>query len=500
MRRNIAHTVHIARLSCGRVVFGPEQQLLRVADTPGFELKSVMLRQQARVCVEDPNQRVRFDIEVGAPCRERFGERCRRSFPGLTLLDKGRDQGEFPVSGGLEAADRAVVQRPVHRVFMEANIQLHVLNVPPCAEQLRPAVGPVVLEHDEGIVCAAHEAGGAGDHLEGIAGFGLAGVMDRHHNHAVAVCDPFEPCHGVVIAGIAALLGTHLPDLLQRVDDDHADHWMCRQKVGQLFLQPVAHDLRMGGQIDGPGLPARDFDEPPLEPVQRILQTEIHDLTLPGRKSPDALTGGYPMRQPQRQPGFPDLGHPRKERQPFGEQPVHHKNGIAELHVHDLVGGDKLQFCDLDGKHPAEEANRFVFRKAKVLHGIIDHISAGTAAGQAGADPGAVVIDPRLSAAAGTDGQRRRIEGNALVFQIVLQMGPEPLTQLCGGFLIQGKPPPSCESPAPWHCAGALPAAPLNTEQSAAERTGACRSENSYSHPRCRTSSGRGRDSVRQRP
>ena len=192
---NIAHTVHIARGSNRFRFPGCEPEELRVGDALCAELKAVVLGQQAGVGVQNPDQCVGLYVELRILGCQGFGKLRRRSLPGLFFQDKGGNLRKLPVPGRPEAACRAVLQDPIHRILPKAEGQLHIPDIPPCAEKLGSVVRPVILEHDEGVVGAAHEAGGAGDHLKGIVGFGLPGVVDGQERDAEAVRNALQPGH-----------------------------------------------------------------------------------------------------------------------------------------------------------------------------------------------------------------------------------------------------------------------------------------------------------------
>ena len=323
-------------------------------------------------------------------------------------------------------------------------------------------------------------------------------MVDGQERDAEAVRNALQPRHSVVVPGVARLLGAQLPDLLQGVDDDDADLRVRGQETDQLFLEAVAHDLGIRGKVDRPGLAARDLDEPPLQAIQGVLQAEVHDLAGATGKTPDGLSGGDPVREPEGEPGFADLGRSGEEGQALGKQSVHYENGVMELHVHDLVGSDVIQFCDPDPEHPAEKADRLILRHPQVLHGVIHHVASGTAAGQLGAEPGAVLVQPRLPAAMRADRQRRRIKVHGPVSQEVLQVGPELLPELGGSFLIHDAPP-WCGCPGSGPFPGGPASVPRNRAPSGGKRSGACRSRSSCGPRRRRTRSGTDRGTAAQK-
>ena len=211
---------------------------------------------------------------------------------------------------------------------------------------------------------------------------------------------------------------------------------MGRQKARQLLLQAAAHDLRLGGQIDSAAFAAGDLHQPPLEPVQGVLQAEVHDLALPDGEAPDGLPRGDTMGQPQRQPGLADLGLPAEQGQPSGDQLIHHEDRLGELHVHDLIRGNEFQLRDLQPEHPGQVPEDLRLLLLLHRHGVVHHVAPPLAAGEAVAVPGAVVVGRGLFAAVGAADQRPRVVRDLLPVEVVNQSRPQLVPQPCHRLFV----------------------------------------------------------------
>ena len=80
--------------------------------------------------------------------------------------------------------------------------------------------GSLFLLHQQGAVRAAQQARGAGDHLEGVPGGLLPGVVDSQHTDTVLVCKLLELSDNLIVAGVTVRFAAHFPNFLHGVNDN----------------------------------------------------------------------------------------------------------------------------------------------------------------------------------------------------------------------------------------------------------------------------------------
>ena len=223
------------------------------------------------------------------------------------------------------------------------------------------------LLQNHGSVRAAHEAVGAGDHVERVLRLLLAGVVHHQDRDVEAVGDGFQRGHDFVIPRVAVLLRLHLPDALQRVDDHEADAGVSREEVAQLLLKTASQKLRLRGDPDPVGLAAGHLAEATLDALGRVLQTDVQHVALRRLEIPDLLALADPISQPQDQPAFADLGSAGKEVDPLAQQLFDQPAGWLKLHVHELIGVHGVQLRDPLAQRALNVADGLSGRHARVL-------------------------------------------------------------------------------------------------------------------------------------
>ena len=114
----------------------------------------------------------------------------------------------------------------------------------------------------------------------------------------VFVCELLEQADVLIIVRVQIAVAASRSDTLQGVDHNELGRWMLGQKLLDLLFQPtlecVSHDRKMQRwrRI------FRQVKESRLDTLERILKTEIQDITLCHGKIPERL----PLRNAQAQP------------------------------------------------------------------------------------------------------------------------------------------------------------------------------------------------------
>ena len=233
---------------------------------------------------------------------------------------------------------------------------------------------------DKRPVSASQQAGRAGDHVEGIGGPGLAGVVDYQHRYQGSVGDFLQGAYRLVVAGIVVLLLPGLANALEGVDDCQLHMGMGGEEIGKLFLEALADIQGLGRQPDAAGSSTADIVQPLLHPLEGILQADVEDTTLFRFHSPDRLALADLVRQPQHQPGLAHLGRSGEDVDALTHQTVNQSAGRGVGRVQQFLRRDYFQFRDF----------LFFFRHSQFLsrHPPANTITLAETVGEAAKRPG----------------------------------------------------------------------------------------------------------------
>ena len=126
-------------------------------------------------------------------------------------------------------------------------------------------------------------------------------MVDQQNGDAVGIRNTLQRgevtvviCVGVVITGAA--------DHLQRVNDDQHRVGVLREERAELFLQPLAKGVTVGGEVDVGWGVLRDLEQAVLDAEGGILQAEVERGALLHAHAPDGFALRHRDGQPQRQP------------------------------------------------------------------------------------------------------------------------------------------------------------------------------------------------------
>lgn len=100
------------------------------------------------------------------------------------------------------------------------------------------------------------------------------------------------------------------------------------------LCQPVPQDPALHTEVDISRRVLRHIKQPILDTEMGVLQAEVQRGPLLHLHSPDGFAFGNGHRQPQRQPGLPDLRESGEDVQALGDQRVHHKVQRLERFAH----------------------------------------------------------------------------------------------------------------------------------------------------------------------
>ena len=199
---------------------------------------------------------------------------------------------------------------------------------------------PLALaEHEVGVRGTA-ETCGAGDHVHGIVVTQLAQVMDQQHGNAVPVCQCFEYTDVPVVVGVGIGIVVHGPDALQRIDDYEPCGRVLFEELLDLFHQSAVELFCHDGEVQRGRCVLGEIEEPALDALEAVLQTEVEDFARMCGKVPEGFALRHPETQPQRQPGLSDLRRTGQQVQSLGKQILHEKrdrfagNGLQGIGVY----------------------------------------------------------------------------------------------------------------------------------------------------------------------
>ena len=285
----------------------------------------------------------------------------------------------------------------------------------------------LVLQNERRIR-TAHQPRRSGDHVKGITGRLLAGVVDQEDRNVKPVGDAFQDRHGSVVSGVTVIFGFHVPDLLERIDQNKVHCRTLSQEIDELFLKSVSDHLRFRDDPDLSGVPVRHVHQSALYAGERIFETEVQHLARVTGKVPDRLTGGDAVCHPEGKPGLSGFGRTGENVQAGGDQFVHQEDRLGEFHVHDFIGGEHVELCVLDPEHSAQMADRLLrCVEAVVDHHIVHHVAAEITGFTVPQD---LSLNAAAAVALGTDGEGGRPVSHMVRFQIVDEMTSELGTQV----------------------------------------------------------------------
>ena len=252
------------------------------------------------------------------------------------------------------------------------------------------------------------------------------------------VGDGLQDGHGAVVPGVAVVFGFHVPDLLERIDQNEVDRRVLCEEIHELLLQTVSDHLRFRHDPDPPGVAVGHVHQTALDAGERIFETQVQHLPRPAVEIPDRLPGGNAMRHPESQPGLTRFGRTGKDVQTVGDQLVHQEGRLGKLHVHDLIGGENVKLRVLDPQHPAQMADGLLRGiEAVVDHHVVHHVAPQITGF---AEPVLFKQDAAVLMAFGADGELRRPVPHVIRLQIVdevlPELGPQGLIDLRHGLRL----------------------------------------------------------------
>ena len=93
---------------------------------------------------------------------------------------------------------------------------------------------------------------------------------------------------------------------------------MLLEELLDLFHQPAVELLRHDGEVQRGRRVLGEIEEPALDALEAVLQTEVEDLARVRGKVPEGFAPRHPETQPQRQPGLADLRRAGQQVQSLG--------------------------------------------------------------------------------------------------------------------------------------------------------------------------------------
>ena len=126
-------------------------------------------------------------------------------------------------------------------------------------------------------------------------------MVDQQNSNAVGVRDVLQCGEITVVVGVGIVV-VGSADHLQRVYDNQHCVRMLREECTELFLQPLAEGIAVGGEVDVGGGVLRDLEQTVLDAEGGILQAEVERGTLFHAHAPNGFALCHRDRQPQRQP------------------------------------------------------------------------------------------------------------------------------------------------------------------------------------------------------
>lgn len=329
--------------------------------------------------IQQPGQRVRLGVDF------HFRFQLVQQHGGIAPphamhLSKSLNGGQDGVRLFLRGLASEGNKLPHFPLFVKAEVQLRVGYLPPSHIQCGGGLHPGGLLQDKSAIGASQQAGRAGDHVEGVGGPGLAGVVDYQHRHQKAVGDFLQGADRLVVAGVIVLLLSGLADTLEGVDNRQLHMGMGGEEVCKLFLEALADIQGLGRQPDAAGLAAADIVQPLLHPLEGILQADVEGAALLGFQSPDRLALADLVRQPQHQPGLAHLGRSGEDVDALPNQAIDQCAGWGIGRVQQFLRRDHIQF----------KYFLFFFRHSKFLsrHPSANTITLAETVGRAAKWPG----------------------------------------------------------------------------------------------------------------
>ena len=164
--------------------------------------------------------------------------------------------------------------------------------------------------------------------------------MDQQHGNAVPVCQCFEHTDVPVVVGVGTHVIAHGTDALQRVDDHEPRGRVLFEELLDLLHQPAVELLRHDGEVQRGRRVLCEIEEPALDALEAVLQTEVEDLARVRGKIPEGFAPRHPETQPQRQPGLSDLRCAGQQVQSLGKQIIYEErnrfigNGLQGIGVY----------------------------------------------------------------------------------------------------------------------------------------------------------------------
>ena len=132
-------------------------------------------------------------------------------------------------------------------------------------------------------------------------------MVDQQNGNAVGVRNTLQ-CGEVTVVICVGVVITGAADHLQCVDDDQHRVGMLREERAELFFQPLAESVTVGGEVDVGWGVLRDFEQAVLDAEGGVLQAEVERGALFHAHAPNGFALRHRDGQPQRQPRFSHLG------------------------------------------------------------------------------------------------------------------------------------------------------------------------------------------------
>ena len=118
---------------------------------------------------------------------------------------------------------------------------------------------------------------------------------------------------------------------------------MLTEELLQLLGQSITQDAALSAEVDISWCVLRHVEQSVLDAELGVLQAEVQSRSLLYLHSPDGFALGNGHRQPQGQPGLPDLGRACEDVQTLGDQCVHHEVQRLERTAHQGLTVDGVE-------------------------------------------------------------------------------------------------------------------------------------------------------------
>ena len=233
-----------------------------------------------------------------------------------------------------------MIQIPAELFFIPKKVQPLVLLIPAGDLQGGGVGRALFLLEEESAVRRTHQAVCAGDHVKGVVGLLLPGVMHHHETDPIGVCKGLEPGNDLVVVGVAVIVPADLPDLLQRVYDDQRGVRVLSEKSGELFVQTAAKLFSRNGEEQVFVLCRSEHAvQALLQASIVIFQGKIEDCALPHGEAPERGSRADMVSDLCHKEALAQLRCPDEQIRSPAEQPVYDRRPALVHAVKELRHG-----------------------------------------------------------------------------------------------------------------------------------------------------------------